>query len=310
MITIVYCTARDNPRFQWFADSLSNQIGDINHQLIIVDSRLWYMDRTDEFKSIINNRLSYIHIAPKLTVWAGPRRLTKRDYYALSNARNTALIHAIYSHVAFCDDCSVLSERWLHHHLEAAKNGICMAGPSIKYFNMNVENGKLVSHGDQCLLRADTRSNIVSKEIDEDTRDPIPVNSSWLYGCNFSVPLDKALSINGFDEEYDGQSNIEDCDFSLRLSHIGETIYYHRDCAIYESAEDHQRPWEVRQKEIDGRWANEFRIKDCIKRKKNWALNYGRSLIGLRKHVHSGGFIPFSPEPTNDWRDNQILQEM
>src|SRR5574337_1043731 len=47
----------------------------------------------------------------------------------------------------------------------------------------------------------------------------------WLYGCSFALPLDWALSVNGFEEGCDGLS-AEDYIFGLNLANAGYPLVY------------------------------------------------------------------------------------
>src|SRR5438309_7276872 len=102
--TIAYMTARRDCRVEWFRDSLARQIlptDDI--QVVIVD-----FFHTERRWSILEG---WLHVPPKPTVWQGPHRLTNKDFFAPSNARNTALCYATGSHIAYVDDLSLLGER-------------------------------------------------------------------------------------------------------------------------------------------------------------------------------------------------------
>lgn len=303
MLTVVYCTSRPDPKFEWFADGFARQAKDIKTELIIVDG---YNGAEDRIEKYAKGRFDYTHIKPKPCVWSGEYRLTKRDYYSLSSARNTALAMARHDHVVFCDDCSVLGEDWLARHQYAAMSKIAMGGPSLKYSGLQVRDGFLISYKDRALKDSDVRLSIYTKEgIGE-------VYPEWLYGCNFSVPLEQAIAVNGFDEAFDGQRNGEDCDFSVRLYNAGFKIYFDPFCRIYESEEAHVRPWVVEgeEKSIDGYWANAtIAQKRLLNKETQPMFNYFK-LKEMREHIQRGGQFPIPIEPKADWRDGQKLSEL
>lgn len=309
MISIAYCTAREEPRFEWIADGLSNT-GCHNFELIIVDAII-NNDRIEKFKSIVKDRFPVQHVEPKPCMWSGKHRLTKNNYFSLSNSRNTALCYAKYGHVAFVDDCAVISDGWLDYHMMAAHKKICMGGPSSKLFGMDVENGRLKKFSSIYITEPDSRMSVLALEWRHKETRPIEVRKEWLYGCNFSVPLQDAINVNGFDEMFDGQRNSEDCDFSIRLSNNGCQIYFHPECSIFESAEDHVRKWHhTYEKKINDLPANSWLANVRLRSGLSWALNLGKNIQAYRNSLANGGTFEIPTEPTEDWRDGKLLMEM
>ena len=110
-LTIVYTTARHEPRIEWFLDSLYRQPDGPSCKVIVVDP----------FRKPAENASVRV-VNPKPTVWQGPYRLTKQDWWAASNARNTGICLCDTDWVGFVDDRSVLIETWLEA-VKAAKVG-------------------------------------------------------------------------------------------------------------------------------------------------------------------------------------------
>src|SRR5690242_6444100 len=84
-LTIVYVTMRQNPRLEWFMDSLHKQSQGMEYTLVVV-SRFGV-----EQLEINSHGKPYRVVRPKPSVWQGEHRLTKEDWFAASNARNTGL---------------------------------------------------------------------------------------------------------------------------------------------------------------------------------------------------------------------------
>ena len=115
MITFIYTTCRKDPKFQWFVDSLYNQVIEEKFdcskiEIVLVDFELQYDEsRKDTMANIINNRFDFIHISSKPSPWQGKHRLTSRDCFSASLARNTGIGYAKHNYIVFIDDLSILS---------------------------------------------------------------------------------------------------------------------------------------------------------------------------------------------------------
>ena len=233
--TIAYFTNRLLPKFDWFIDSLIPQIPQgVEIDLIFIDLQVDYQgqNRIDELKAIVNDRIPYRHIGPKPCVWQGKYRKTLADFFAASNARNTAFIHAESDYVLCVDDLSILMPGYIANAIHAVENKYLVLGAYKKAHNMVVENGQLISASK---YDVDSRWSIGS-----DT-GIMPAPNNVLYGCSFGLPLETALQVNGFDEAYDGMG-FEDCDFGIRCSRTGIKMFYNRNMLTIESNELHNQP--------------------------------------------------------------------
>jgi len=84
-LQISYVTARDEPRIDWFLESLKRQLipGDLV-DVVIVD--LFQSTRV----LTVPEGLFVRHIEPKPTIWQGKHRITKDNWWAKSNAPITS----------------------------------------------------------------------------------------------------------------------------------------------------------------------------------------------------------------------------
>jgi hypothetical protein len=323
MLTAFYCTARKEPRFDWLADSYVRNLNanpNVACELIVVDKLLWGFDadtaiRREQLADAVNGRFSYRHVPPKPNAWQGPYRKTKRDFYALTSARNTAVALARGQHVIEIDDCTVLGDQWLYWHAKGADRRIVVCGGFVSWNKAVVENGKVIS-GEQH-PNQDTRGEQMRKGF-----------GGWMYGLNFSAPVDALLKVNGFDQLYDGQGGSEDVDCGVRLERAGCYMAFIPGCEIHQILESHDavcehegwgRPQPKPQKErvlkADGipHFANEFLIQELFE-EPGRILSRGNefNLAEMRKRALVEGYSAF---PTTfavetDWRDGERLEVM
>jgi hypothetical protein len=126
-LTVSYFTSRKEPKLNWFLWSLSRELGAdfTNVRIVIVD--LWAQAMDDWTQADVDARMrevgvlaghlqmpvhQFFHVPPKPNVWNGAHRLTKVNWFAASNARNTAICLAPDGFIAFVDDVSVLRPGW------------------------------------------------------------------------------------------------------------------------------------------------------------------------------------------------------
>ena len=82
-LSLAYFTNRGDPRFEWFVDSLYNQIPDgVEIDLIFIDLRLDYdSSRRDYLARIVDGRMPYRHLPPKPNPLQGKHRKTLADFF-------------------------------------------------------------------------------------------------------------------------------------------------------------------------------------------------------------------------------------
>lgn len=324
--SILYCTARSEPRFDWLNDSLLNAgIADHDVELLVIDAKLWGGSdvRRGQFERCAEGLraagVQITHIPPKPSRWQGPARLTKSDYFALANARNTGLIVARGQRIIALDDCSVVDRGWLTGHL-GWPDDVLVAGSFFTYKTAIVKDG-VVQGGDQGAYGPDPRQ----------AQAPTPgrTNGGWMYGLSSSYPVEAAVRVNGSDELYDSQGGSEDCDFGVRMERAGFACFWDPRIIIYQVLETHEAVlehsgWGLNQavkrkpKELkvrrDGQmhFANEVLIERLCLDELDRYLPLGNnfSIAEMRSHYErTHEFLPVQFDPV-DWRDGQQLSEM
>jgi hypothetical protein len=92
--SIVYLTCREEPAFEWFADSLARQLdaGD-DVELILVDGA-HDRERGERWARAVAGRIPLRHVAAKPSPYNGARRLTRRDFFAAARATPASSTHA------------------------------------------------------------------------------------------------------------------------------------------------------------------------------------------------------------------------
>ena len=214
-LTIAYITSRSEPMFNWFLDSLSRQVGKDSAKVIIVDSLKQERPITGD---------GIVHVEPKPSIWQGKYRITKTDWWAVSNARNTALCLCETDWIAFLDDRCVLMPGWYDCLKQAIRHGYAVCGSYEKRAGMTVESG-VIKHGGT-VTGEDAR-------IGNDNGVVRVPGGEWMFGCNFALPLEWALQVNGVDQTCDGLS-MEDAIFGLQLQNNGFPIMYDKRMKIVE----------------------------------------------------------------------------
>jgi len=226
-ISIAFTTGRAEPAFEWFVDSLLRQLRDGDDVEVVVVDRLHDAGRTARFEAAVAGRFPLRHVPAKPTPWQGPYRLTSRDAFAASSARNTAILHARLPYVAFVDDCAVLMPRWWASAQRAARDGAVVAGAYERRRAMVVRDGTMLEG------RLDDDGRDGRWALGDDAR-PVKVHPGQLYSMSFGAPRELLLRINGFDELCDGIGQ-EDVQLGMRIAATGMPILYDRALMIVES---------------------------------------------------------------------------
>lgn len=226
----MYTSCRKNPKFEWFVDSLYNQIVEESFdlskiELILVDFELQYDEsRRETMSQIVNNRFKFTHVEPMPSPWQGKHRLSSRDCFSASLARNTGVCYASNDYIFFVDDLCVLEPGSFKSMVEYASKKIVVAFGYKKVWDLEVENG-VVIHKRETPAGTDPRLYQGS--------DFRQIGGTQLYGYN-GTPLEYILRINGFDEKHNGVG-YEDLDYGHRLEKCGIPIYYSSKVMFYES---------------------------------------------------------------------------
>lgn len=309
-ISIAYMTCRKDPKIQWFFDSLHQDLGacynDIQ-RVIVVDFHADDPGRKNEFNQLFRGPKSIlVHVTPKPNVWQGKYRLTTQNYFAASNARNTALCLAPDGWIAYVDDLSVLVPGWVNRVRAAMEGGYIVFGTFQKVLGLMVDNGIIKGfrpHG----AGYDSRLDHVSKG-----KKLVSAAGSWLFGCSLAAPVESFLEINGWDEDCDSLSS-EDSICGIMLAHHNNRFMLDLDMKTYESEEDHFIDASFKRTD-KGRSPNDksHAILNMTMKGRWIAPNYfGEGGIrSVRDKVLRGDPFPITQCPTQDWYDGQYLCDM
>ena len=207
-ITLAYVTARQEPRLERLFESLRPQLRSDDHlELVLVDFygrgvEALGVTRSECFANVIASK-------PKPTIWQGEHRVTQRDFWAMSSARNTAIVLCETSFIAFLDDRCALSPGWLEVVRAAAQaRTSVVAGP----YDKQETRGLVVDHRTEQLAKRGRPSRQT-------------ITGSWLFGGNFCLPLNWALDVNGFEEGCDCVGG-EDYIFGQMLENAGRRLEF------------------------------------------------------------------------------------
>lgn len=305
-LTIAYLTSRRESKIEWFFESLAKQLayGDEIHY-IVVDGLL-NDERQRDFQAKFygsnpkGSTPTYRHVLPKPTIWQGKYRITREDWWAKSNAHNTAIILCETDFIAFVDDRSFLSQGWLQCVKEAMTSTYAVCGSYEKRSGMLVENGYLNDWGDS--LGADIR---------EQFGYPVPT-SDW-YGGSCALPLDWCLAVNGYSEDLCDGLGSEDSMFGRTLLHSGFPMKFDSRMRIIED----RNPFE-----IDGALKRADKRVDLGRQAKSWGIvkafwkkTTSQNSYDIREHrarVQNGEDLQsIMPSASHfDWYDGQPISEM
>lgn len=215
-LTIVFITARQDPKFNWFFDSLDRVCnGDYGGiQVIVIDSH-YDQIRSNQLEASCDalRHSNYeggrpIHTLPKPSVWQGRHRLTSADWWDISGAKNTGICLAKSEWVSFADDRCVLAPTWLRAVRDAMDGDYAVSGSYSKHVGMVVENGIITNPG--ITIGVDSRNPKGHIGEAEQT-----FGDSW-YGCTSALPLEWCLEMNGWEETCSGLG-LEDVVFGNML---------------------------------------------------------------------------------------------
>lgn len=253
-LTIAYFTCRRDPKVEWFFRSLNRELKNdwTNVKILVIDYLYQYEpeERLEYYRSAykdiaLSGNLTddqVTVISPKPSHCQGKFKVSKNDYFAASNARNTAFIHCTTDYIVCIDDLTVVKEGWLEVVLWGLKNSYVILGSYAKVKQLECDPSGVYKYTAESLANGlDSRFKnpvIVSNA-------PTKVAGSWLFGCSFGMPLKLAFDVDGFDEACDGQG-AEDYDFGIRIGRVTTEIYYSRQMFTFEDDDLHFAPGNVK----------------------------------------------------------------
>lgn len=215
-------------------DKLHKTYGPVPIEFIAIDEAMW----TDEVAAsarlgdIIRAKMNWRISAPKPTPWRGPYRLTSRNYWAKSNALNTAAVLAKHNRMVFLDDCTLVNEDFLLWHYSTAKmqNDLVSTAGGYKYVYPGagvaggiLSNAKVHTPGDYRLGKYPM---------------PVPCEPGELFGGNCSFHFVTLQTIDGWDECMDGAQGLEDCLTGVRAGRVAPTWFF-PDSVVYQITDEH-----------------------------------------------------------------------
>lgn len=300
-LTIIYCTARQRPEFEWFLDSLTPQIkpGEVI-DIIMVDYHAAF-DSCKRLQSTCEPEFATVRffgpIKCKPNVWQGQHRLTKKEWWAKSAYLNTGLCLAKTEWVAFLDDRCILTPTWLQSIREAMAGNYAVAGSYQKRTGMTVEDA-FIKHGG--IINGEDprrRGNNV----------PVPAPGQWWFGCTGALPLEWALAVNGFDESCDSLG-MEDVIFGRMLENGGFPIKYDERMMIIEdrTPEFYEAAVGRTDKGVSPN-DKSHALLDRTNGKKQSTHHW--NLREVRADILAGRSFVVPTEPATDWYDGKPLSE-
>lgn len=316
MITIAYLTNRKQPHFDWWVWSLANQVKpDDKLEIIIVDFyaevcddwtkadvRLRSSDICDLFLAA-NLQVPWQHVPVKPNVWCGPHRLTKQNWFAASNFRNTAICLCETEWLAFCDDLSVLQPGWLEAVRRSERENYFALGCYRKVRNLKVEKGISVEY--------DSPASGSDSRLGHANGDQTSCGGDWLYGCSIAGPLEAYLRVGGFPEICDGLS-FEDVCFGIALGNTNSVSFrYDRAMLTLESEEDHFKESPFIRSDFGLSPNDQSHAALGIAKQSKYYDNYYQGGIRkLREYVLAGNPFPVVQVPQHNWFTGKHLSEL
>ena len=300
MLNICYNTARKNPRIEWFWKSLLRQVKPEDKIRLII------VDRNDPARFgdlFVDAPFEVISIKPKPTVWAGEHRLTSQDWFAKSNALNTALCLSQDGWFVNCDDLSVLLPTWLQSVREAVAGNYLVAGSYQKVKNLVVENGEVKSF--------DFYKGGIDSRRGQAFQDVVPVPGDWLYGCSCAMPVEALLTIGGWAEPCDGLG-FEDVCTGIVLNNAGFGFRYDKRMMTYEDEDAHfeEPPMRKTDKGKSPLDKSHAILNICKSGQKYFDNYYEGGIRAERERVLSGQPFTIRKIPDRCWFDGQLISEM
>lgn len=316
-LTIAYMTSRRNPQINWFFDSLHRETGGNYAGIKVVVVDFWADEPGIESRLNITRcrHAMPVHVPPKPSVWQGKHRLTKADYFAAANARNTALCLAPDGWIAFVDDVSVLMPGWLNAVREAIAGNYIVCGAYRKVNKLVVENGNVVSFEDH----PGGHDGRWWKGDDNCAVD-CSMYPEWTYGCSLAAPVESLLNIGGYPELCDG-AGFEDSPvgFMLANNHYAPAgLRYDRRMFTLESEELHgQLPRFLREDPCKGdpnakpRDDKSHALLRILKPRTSHPGFFGdEGIRGLRQRILAGEPFPKVGIPEHEWFTGTPLRDL
>lgn len=320
-LTICYITGRLEPRFEWFADSLHRETrGDYaGINVLVVD--YWADGNGGEEGPDPQERRAYFEnrshhplrvVPPKPTVWQGKHRLTRQNYFAAANARNTGVCYAADGWIAYADDLAALAPGWLAEVRRAEREGYIALGAYRKVVGVEVCDGKIVRPSD--LQEPENEQGVDSRWSLGEGLEPVAVSGAVMYGCSVAMPVEALLVCNGWDERADARGlGSEDYLTGMLLERCGYAFRYCRRMLTIEEDHATATPFVREIAALPGRPDASHVILGLVRDSDvREAPNYfpEGGIREVRRRVLSGGEFPSAKIPEHDWYSGTRLEEL
>lgn len=322
-LSVGYITSRFQPRFDWFFDSLAKQDGiKFVTEIIVVDyfcvpnlknTTAAYPSfdrrRNEIMQAAEQARLSHVlkWIAPKPNIWGGNHMVCQTPHWHAAVSRNTAFASCKNEFIAMLDDRCVILPGWIKAIQTAAKGKYAICGAYQKRTGITVNRGTIVHSG--IVTGEDGRENFC---ITNNKTMPFKCGGEWMYGCNFSLPIEWALQVNGQDELSCGLG-MDDVFFGLHLGNNGYDIRFDSGMKIIEDrSADASGP--IMRRDNKKKNGNVKEDKDhtlLAKMRPLKTSNIGMDLRQIRKDVLNAKPwpVPATIPPPVDWYDGTPISE-
>lgn len=302
-VAIAFITGRSEPHLEWVVDAIEQQAIPGDEVTLIVIDALAAWDPARGAHAIGFRETSaivdLIESEPKPNPWQGKHRLIGVEGWAMSNARNTALVLCPpdIEYISFLDDRARPGPSWL----DAIRRGF--------HKRDSVRAGAYEKTED----RAEGAITVRDHRLAGGARNNC--GGGWLFGCAFALPLAWALEVNGFEEGCDGLS-MEDVIFGLMLANRGRRIDYVPDLFVSQDRTGGQPS-------LKGTGPNTYAATDkgvspndkshaaLARFGKRTRTEFTPDLSQLRVEYHGGRISWPLPDPNlRDWYDGQPIREM
>jgi len=316
-ISLIYTTARKNPRFDWLFSSLVRcSYRELIGQIVIVD---FFAQPCDDWTDIdVAKRRNEVLAAsksftsltpaeiqwqpPKPNVWAGKFRITPRNWWHKSTALNTGLCLAKHDYLVFSDDRCIFKQTFLDAVKEAIENKYAVCGTYEKRIGMEYADGVITHEG--TITGSDSRVTVAQGR-------KMMCPGTWMFGHAFGLPTEWMLAVNGVDELWDSVS-MEDTHFGQMLENNSYTIYHDPRMAQIQDRTPEVGGHDMKRSSKE-KHPNDKDDKTHSLIKKLWDRKRSSNPFNfsdMRKTVLAGGLFPIPLGPHQDWFDGQNLKDM
>lgn len=319
-LTICYMTSREEPKIEWFFQSLFAQTSpEMDFKVMVVDFHATASgmvtvpesgipDASQLRNSVFNcaTRLRIRDVAwhsVKPCVWQGHHRKTREDFFAASNARNTALCLCEAEYIAYVDDLSVAMPGWLSAVIEACQHDRVTLGAYRKVHDLVVSDEGIVTR---------FRDAPMCHDIRQGADHPVKCRGQWLYGCSLVGPVERFLRVGGWPEALCDGMGYEDTTMGTMMENDGTEFYYDARMMTWESEELHHVGKKMRRDDYGVSPKDKSHAVVHASRNVKFHENYfgPEGIRGLRQRVLAGESFPVPQIPEHEWFTGKRLEEL